>query len=42
MKTYLADNMVFEGPVLFLSGKEKYVETVKPLCRYHKSWHLHK
>jgi predicted SnoaL-like aldol condensation-catalyzing enzyme len=36
LETLVADGILFEGPVMRLSGADQYVAAVGPLCKFHK------
>lgn len=42
LRDYIADDIVFEGPVLKISGGDKYGEIVEPLCKFHKGIQMFK
>lgn len=42
MRDYIADDIVFEGPVMKISGGVKYIEIVEPLCKFHRGMRMFK
>jgi ketosteroid isomerase-like protein len=36
----LSGNMSFTGPLMQASGADKYIEMLKPLIKFHKSWKM--
>ena len=42
MKDFIDDDIVFEGPLMKISGSAKYVEIVGPLTKFHKGMKMFK
>ncbi len=42
MRKFISDDMVFEGPLMKISGGDKYVEIVEPLTKFHKGMRMFK
>jgi len=42
MQNFIADDIVFEGPLMKISGGARYVEIVGPLSKFHKGTRMFK
>jgi ketosteroid isomerase-like protein len=40
LEKLLSENMSFTGPLMQASGADKYIEMLKPLIKFHKSWKM--
>lgn len=42
LRDLVSDDIVFEGPLMKISGGDKYAEFVEPLCKFHKGMRMFK